>query len=140
MKNTSKALHTEYKHLSHGKFNLDRCLCIYEKSKSSMYSADPGIYAEGRLWSEQNSIIETNRREFEHYKQIMVKTRTRYQIISQENKKMVLSLFVFANSTTTRRMSANTSSKQRSRLLLGGCFLLKCRFVQNVHLALKRNI
>ena len=28
----------------------------------------------------KNSIIETNRREFEHYKQTMEKTRTRYQI------------------------------------------------------------
>jgi len=46
-------------------------------------------------------------------------------------------VFIYFND---KRMSANTSSKQRSRLLLGGCFLLKCRFVQNVHLALKRNI
>ena len=34
----------------------------------------------------KNSIIETNRREFEHYKQTMEKTRTRYQIISQEER------------------------------------------------------
>ena len=34
----------------------------------------------------KNSIIETNRREFEHYKQTMEKTRTRYQIISQEEQ------------------------------------------------------
>ena len=63
----------------------------------------------------KNSIIETNRREFDHYKQTMEKTRTRYQIISQEEQKMVLSLFVFVNSTTARRMSANTSCNQCSR-------------------------
>ena len=34
----------------------------------------------------KNSIIETNRREFEHYKQTMEKTCTRYQIISQEEQ------------------------------------------------------
>ena len=34
----------------------------------------------------KNSIIESNRREFEHYKQTMEKTRTRYQIISQEEQ------------------------------------------------------
>jgi hypothetical protein len=34
----------------------------------------------------KNSIIETNRREFEHYKQTMEKTRTRYQIISKEEQ------------------------------------------------------
>ena len=34
----------------------------------------------------KNSIIETNRREFEHYKQTMEKTRTRYQIISHEEQ------------------------------------------------------
>ena len=34
----------------------------------------------------KNSIIETNRREFEHYKQTMEKTHTRYQIISQEEQ------------------------------------------------------
>lgn len=34
----------------------------------------------------KNSIIETNRCEFEHYKQTMEKTRTRYQIISQEEQ------------------------------------------------------
>lgn len=34
----------------------------------------------------KNSIVETNRREFEHYKQTMEKTRTRYQIISQEEQ------------------------------------------------------
>ena len=34
----------------------------------------------------KNSIIETNRREFDHYKQTMEKTRTRYQIISQEEQ------------------------------------------------------
>ena len=31
MKNTSQALYTEYKHLSYGRFNPDRCLCIYLK-------------------------------------------------------------------------------------------------------------
>ncbi len=34
----------------------------------------------------KNSIAETNRREFEHYKQTMEKTHTRYQIISQEEQ------------------------------------------------------
>ena len=34
----------------------------------------------------KNFIIETNRREFEHYKQTMEKARTRYQIISQEEQ------------------------------------------------------
>lgn len=34
----------------------------------------------------KNSIIETNCREFEHYKQTMEKTRTRYQIIGQEEQ------------------------------------------------------
>ena len=34
----------------------------------------------------KNSIIESNRREFEHYKQTMEKTRTRYQIVSQEEQ------------------------------------------------------
>ena len=34
----------------------------------------------------KNSIIETNQREFEHYKQTMENTRTRYQIISQEER------------------------------------------------------
>lgn len=34
----------------------------------------------------KNFIIESNRREFEHYKQTMEKTRTRYQIISQEEQ------------------------------------------------------
>ena len=30
----------------------------------------------------KNSILETNRREFEHYKQTMERARTRYQIVS----------------------------------------------------------
>ena len=34
----------------------------------------------------KKSIAETNRREFEHYKQAMEKTHTRYQIISQEEQ------------------------------------------------------
>ena len=34
----------------------------------------------------KNFIIESNRREFEYYKQTMEKTRTRYQIISQEEQ------------------------------------------------------
>ena len=34
----------------------------------------------------KNSIIETNRCEFEHYKQRMERTSTRYQIISQEEQ------------------------------------------------------
>ena len=32
------------------------------------------------------SILETNRREFEHYKQAMDRTHTRYQIVSQEEQ------------------------------------------------------
>ena len=34
----------------------------------------------------KNSILETNRREIEHYKQTMDRTHTRYQIISQEEQ------------------------------------------------------
>ena len=32
----------------------------------------------------RNAILEINRREFEHYKQTMDRTRTRYQIVSVE--------------------------------------------------------
>ena len=32
----------------------------------------------------KNSILEANRREFEHYKQTMDRTHTRYQIVSEE--------------------------------------------------------
>ena len=32
------------------------------------------------------SILETNRREVEHYKQTMDRTRTRYQIVSEEEQ------------------------------------------------------
>ena len=34
----------------------------------------------------KNYILETNRREFEHYKQTMDRTHTRYQIVSQEEQ------------------------------------------------------
>ena len=34
----------------------------------------------------KNSILETNRREFAHYKQTMDRTRTRYQIVSEEEQ------------------------------------------------------
>lgn len=34
----------------------------------------------------KNSILETNHREFEHYKQTMDRTHTRYQIVSQEEQ------------------------------------------------------
>ena len=32
----------------------------------------------------RNAVLETNRREFEHYKQTLERTRTRYQIVSCE--------------------------------------------------------
>lgn len=34
----------------------------------------------------KNSILETNRRGFEHYKQTMDRTHTRYQIVSEEEQ------------------------------------------------------
>lgn len=34
----------------------------------------------------KNSILETNRREFEHYKQTMDRTHTRYQIVSADEQ------------------------------------------------------
>ena len=34
----------------------------------------------------KDSILEANRREFEHYKKTLERTRTRYQIVSQEEQ------------------------------------------------------
>ena len=35
----------------------------------------------------RNSILESNRREFEHYKQTLERSRTRYQIVSCDEQK-----------------------------------------------------
>ena len=61
----------------------------------------------------QKSILETNRREFEHYKQTMDRTHTRYQIVSADEQEDGSIIVRWCKQTRTTQEWLNPLSENR---------------------------